>query len=235
MLGFLAENVPTSRPELGTWALAVQVAVSTIYKAIGKKDQHEQRFIQGVFWKAGLLLCIEIRSTDCSSSAVNSLRIKEAVLHPTPYTLRHDKYIKENAHYKYQPFAGLVCRPSPRCLACETSMLRHQYPGKEDGHPGTHQRYLAHHAQQFFFQYKFPLFILLTGLVCFVILPAHRLLALPAVNITDNMPSGGHATLHRFRRGNVDDIAEEVCFAMLAAEILDNGEDTWLVSVGNMS
>ena len=55
---------------------------------------------------------------------------------------------------------------------------------------------LTHHTQQFLFQDVLPFLVFLTWLVGFVVLPPHRLLALSASNIPNNMSPGCHATFH---------------------------------------
>lgn len=63
---------------------------------------------------------------------------------------------------------------------------------------------LTHHTQQLLFQDKLPFLILLTRLVCLVVLPSHRLLALSACDIPNDMSPGSHATLHGFGLRDID-------------------------------
>lgn len=79
---------------------------------------------------------------------------------------------------------------------------------------------LAHDAEQFLFQDELALLVFLARLVCLVILPPYRFLALPAGNIAHDVSARGHAALDGFRLGDVHDVIEEVGFAVLAAEIL---------------
>lgn len=69
-------------------------------------------------------------------------------------------------------------------------------------------------------QYKFPLLVLLAGLVGLVILPPHCFIALSAYDVSDDMSSCCHVPLHCFGSFDVHDAGEEEGFAMLAAEVL---------------
>lgn len=80
----------------------------------------------------------------------------------------------------------------------------------------------AHHTEELLFQDKFALLVLLAALVCLVVLPSYRFLALSAGDITHNVSAGCHAAFNSFTLCDVDDIIEEVCFAMLASEVLDH-------------
>lgn len=75
-------------------------------------------------------------------------------------------------------------------------------------------------AKELRLQYELPLFVLLALLICLVVLPPHRLLALPAGNVPYHMTTGGHIAFVGFSFFDVDDLVEEVGFAMLAAEVL---------------
>lgn len=75
-------------------------------------------------------------------------------------------------------------------------------------------------AQKLRLQNELSLLVLLTRLVCLVVLPAHRLFALFAVNVTYDVPACSHIALTRLSRCDVDDAIEQICFAMLATEIL---------------
>lgn len=66
----------------------------------------------------------------------------------------------------------------------------------------------------------FALLVLLAGLVCLVILPADRLFALSAVYVTYYVASGRHVALVWVRFGDVYDLVEEICLAVLTAEVL---------------
>ena len=80
---------------------------------------------------------------------------------------------------------------------------------------------LTHDAQQLLLQNELALLVFLTALVCLVVLPPYRLLALPAVDVAHNVSSGGHVTFDRIGLCGVHNVIEEVGFAMLAAEILE--------------
>jgi hypothetical protein len=75
-------------------------------------------------------------------------------------------------------------------------------------------------AQELGLENEFTLLVLLTRLECLVVLPAHGLLALLAVDIAHDVATRCHIPLTCFPLGDVDDAIEEVGFAMLAAEVL---------------
>lgn len=79
---------------------------------------------------------------------------------------------------------------------------------------------LAHDAEQFLFQDELALLVFLARLVCLVILPPYRFLALSAGNIAHDVSAGGHAALDGLGLGDIHNVIEEVGFAVLAAEIL---------------
>ena len=83
----------------------------------------------------------------------------------------------------------------------------------------------CHGAEQLCLQDEFALLVLLAGLVRFVVLPAHRFLALSAVNIAYDVATGGHVALVGLGLGDVDNAVEEVGLSMLAAEVL--GDVSW--------
>ena len=80
--------------------------------------------------------------------------------------------------------------------------------------------YLIHRTQQLRLQYEFAFLVLLRRLERLVVLPPHRLLALPAHDVPHNVPTRRHVAFVGVRLRNVDDGVEEVGFAMLAAEVL---------------
>jgi hypothetical protein len=75
-------------------------------------------------------------------------------------------------------------------------------------------------AQKLTLQDELALLVLLAGLISLVILPSDRLLALSAVNVAYDVAAGGHVALAGLRLCDVDDVIEEVRFAMLTAEVL---------------
>lgn len=77
-------------------------------------------------------------------------------------------------------------------------------------------------AEELFLKDEFALFVFLAALVRLVVLPPHSLFALSAGDVTNYMSTGSHAALDSLRLGDVDDVVEEVGFAMLAAEVLDD-------------
>ena len=80
--------------------------------------------------------------------------------------------------------------------------------------------HLIHRTQQLRLQYEFAFLVLLRRLVRLVVLPPHRLLALPAHYIPHNVPTRRHVAFAGVRLRNVHDGVEEVGFAVLAAEVL---------------
>ena len=80
---------------------------------------------------------------------------------------------------------------------------------------------LIHRTQQLRLQYEFPFLVLLRRLKRLVVLPPHRLLALPAHYVPHDVPARRHVAFVGVRLRNVDDGVEEVGFAVLAAEVLE--------------
>jgi len=81
--------------------------------------------------------------------------------------------------------------------------------------------HLTHHTQKLLFEDKLALLVFLTALVCLIVLPSYRFLALSASNIAHDVSTGRHAALYSFALCDVDDSVEEVCFPVLASEVLD--------------
>ena len=90
------------------------------------------------------------------------------------------------------------------------------------------QIYLIHRTQQLRLQYEFAFLVLLRRLVRLVVLPPHRLLALPAHYIPHDVPTRRHVAFAGVRLRNVHDGVEEVGFAVLAAEVLRSSEQSAL-------
>lgn len=80
---------------------------------------------------------------------------------------------------------------------------------------------LINNTKQLLLENKFPLLILLAGLIRLVVFPPHRLPALSAGNISYHVSAGGHTSFGGFGLVDIDHRVEEVCFSVLAAEILD--------------
>jgi len=78
---------------------------------------------------------------------------------------------------------------------------------------------LGNLTQQLSLEYELSLFVLLTRLESFVILPANRLFTLLAVYIANDVAARCHVSLARVAFSNVNDAVEEVGFAVLAAEV----------------
>ena len=79
----------------------------------------------------------------------------------------------------------------------------------------------GHGAEQLRLEDELALLVLLARLVRLVVFPADRLLALPAVDVTHDVAARRHVAFAGIGLGDVDDAVEEVCFSMLAAEVLD--------------
>jgi hypothetical protein len=94
---------------------------------------------------------------------------------------------------------------------------RNAYPNEPSPPKPYHSR---HRAQQLRLQNVLALLVLLAGLIGLVVLPADRLLALSAVDVAYDVAAGRHVALVGLGFGHVDDAVEEVCFAVLAAEVL---------------
>lgn len=75
-------------------------------------------------------------------------------------------------------------------------------------------------AKQLYLEDVLPLLVLLGRLKRLVVLPAHRLMALTTCNIAHDMIARGHLSGRRFTSHDIDDVAEEVCFAVLTTEVL---------------
>jgi hypothetical protein len=141
---------------------------------------------------------------------------------PSPHPNHH-------AHTIRTPIIS-SCNPRP------VTPLKHQqcrkcspfYPKCSRSHPteGIQVQWQAlkaascHIAKQLSLQDVLSFFVLLARLKCLIILPAYRLVALSAGNISHYVSARGHIPLTGIARRDVDDIVEEVCFAMLATEIL---------------
>jgi hypothetical protein len=55
------------------------------------------------------------------------------------------------------------------------------------------------------------------------------------VDVAYNVAAGGHVTLVGLRLGDVDDHVEEVCFAVLAAEVLGSSAHATMLSWGSLT
>jgi len=78
---------------------------------------------------------------------------------------------------------------------------------------------VVHLAKQLCLQNVFPFLVLLSRLKCFVVLPAHRLVAFLALNVSYNVSASGHVAFSWFAFFNVDDIVKKVGFAVLPSEV----------------
>lgn len=77
-------------------------------------------------------------------------------------------------------------------------------------------------AEKLCLQDEFALLVLLTSLICLIIFPTHSLFALSTVDVAYYVAPSGHVTLVGLRLGNVDNAIEQIRFAMLATEVLQN-------------
>lgn len=89
----------------------------------------------------------------------------------------------------------------------------------QDG-PTRIARPSAYNAEKLLLKNELPLLVFLAALVSLVVLPSYRLPALTAGDVAYDMSSGGHVTFDGIGLGDVDDVVEEVGFAVLAAETL---------------
>lgn len=78
----------------------------------------------------------------------------------------------------------------------------------------------CHIAKQLGLQNVLSFFVLLARLKCLIILPAYRLVALSAGNISHDVSACCHIPLASIARRNVDDVVEKIRLPMLAPEIL---------------
>lgn len=78
----------------------------------------------------------------------------------------------------------------------------------------------GHGAEQLCFQDELPFLVLLAGLISLVVFPAYGFLTLSAVNVAYDVTTGGHVALVRLRFGDVNNAVEQVCLAVLTAEVL---------------
>jgi hypothetical protein len=83
---------------------------------------------------------------------------------------------------------------------------------------------LTNDTEQFFLEDELALLVFLTALVCLVVLPSYRFLALSAGDVTHDMSTCRHVALYSFALRDVDDFIEEVCLPVLASEVLGSGK-----------
>lgn len=83
-------------------------------------------------------------------------------------------------------------------------------------------------------KYEPPFLVLLAALKRLVVLPANNLVALLAGDVADDVAACGHVAFCGVRGGYVDDVGEEVGFAVLAAEVLEMRVllDRWKIGGG---
>lgn len=74
-------------------------------------------------------------------------------------------------------------------------------------------------AQQLAFEDELALFVLLASLIRLVVFPADGLVTLFAGDVSDNMSSGCHVSLHSLSLLDIYNVREEEGFAMLATEV----------------
>lgn len=79
---------------------------------------------------------------------------------------------------------------------------------------------LTNDTEEFLLEDELSLLVFLTVLVRLVVFPSYRFLALSARDVAHNMSSCCHAALYSFALRDVDNFIEEVCFPVLASEVL---------------
>ncbi len=84
---------------------------------------------------------------------------------------------------------------------------------------------LADVAQQLGLEDELALLVLLGALERLIVLPPHRLLALAAHDVADNVAARRHVALARLARVDVDHRIEEVRLAMLSSEVLPRAQE----------
>lgn len=84
---------------------------------------------------------------------------------------------------------------------------------------------LDHDTEKLLFEDKLALLVFLAALICLVVLPSYRCLALSTGDITDDVSPRCHASLNSFALCDIDNIIEEVRFAVLAPEVLHHDTD----------
>lgn len=78
----------------------------------------------------------------------------------------------------------------------------------------------SHGAEQLLLQNVFSLLILFRALIGTVVFPSHNVFALSTPDVPDDVAARRHIPLASFALLDVDDVVEEVGFAMLTAEVL---------------
>jgi len=76
-----------------------------------------------------------------------------------------------------------------------------------------------HRAEQLGLEDIFALLVLFRRFVSFVVLPAHRVVALPTLDVAYDMTAGCHVPLAGIALDDIDDGVEEVGLSMLASEV----------------
>lgn len=127
---------------------------------------------------------------------------------PKPYPAeskaqKHLQICSPCLHIPSHPIHPLVSLPISSCI---------EMKGRREA--------LCDITQQFRLKNELPLLILLTRLKRLIVLPPHRLIALPARNIPHDVPAGCHVAFRGIAGCDVYDAVEEVSFAVLAPEVL---------------
>jgi hypothetical protein len=100
-------------------------------------------------------------------------------------------------------------RPTPRGESRKSSRTK-----------GRGNTPLANDTQQLLLKNEFALLVFLAGLVCLVILPPYRFLALPASDIANDVSASSHIAIDGLALRDVNDVVEEICLSMLPSEVL---------------
>lgn len=94
---------------------------------------------------------------------------------------------------------------------------------------------LSHLAEQLCLQYEFALLVLLARLICLVVLPANRLLALLAEYIAYDVSPRCHVAFSSISRSDVHHIVKQVRLAMLTSEVLQNQRISIIITLVALS
>jgi hypothetical protein len=103
----------------------------------------------------------------------------------------------------------------PKQFVC----LLHPHPPPSHVQHARISSLLINRTQQLCLQYELPLLVLLARLIRLIILPPHRLLALPTMDVPHYMFPRRHISLHSLSLRDVDNTAEEIGLAVLAAKV----------------
>jgi hypothetical protein len=75
-------------------------------------------------------------------------------------------------------------------------------------------------AEQLGLQNVFALLVFFSSLVRLIVLPSDCIVALPAIDVPHDMPACCHAAFRGIVEIDIDNVAEQIRFAMLATKVL---------------